>query len=147
VSTAAIETRVGGRPRREDWAAVGRAVRERMLRLQISLAPLARETGLAETIIRYIDKPASRHNRSTLVALSAVLGWRYDHLTNILHGEPDKNDPVPSSAEAHFENLLHAEVGPVKAEIGTLEHAVRAMDAKIDAISKRVLEALLSVSG
>jgi hypothetical protein len=88
VSTAAIETRVGGRPRREDWA-VGRAVRERMLRLQISLAPLARETGLAETTIRYIDKPA-----------------------------------------------LHAEVGPVKAEIATLEHAVRAMEANIDAINQ-----------
>jgi hypothetical protein len=77
VSTSANEARVGTRPRREDWAAAGRAVRERMLRLQISLTHLARETGLAETTIRHIDKPA-----------------------------------------------LHAEVGSVKAEIATLEHAV-----------------------
>jgi hypothetical protein len=118
----------------EDWVAVGHAVSERIGRLRISLAYLARETGLSETTIRYIDKPTSRHNKSTLVALSAVLGWRYDHLTNILRGESHKNDSITSPIESHFENLLHTEVGPVKDEVAVLKDIVQTIDTKIDVI-------------
>ena len=74
-----------------DWGAVGAAIRDRMRELNMSTAHLARETGLSETTIRYLKDPNSRHNRSALVAISAVLRWRHDHLLNILHGEPHKN--------------------------------------------------------
>ena len=77
-----------------NWPAVQDAIRERMAQLRMSTAMLARETGLSETTIRYIGEPGRRHNRSSLVAISAVLGWRYDHLTNILRGEPSKSVPV-----------------------------------------------------
>ena len=82
----------------EDWAAVSVAIRKRMRELSMSMAHLARETGLSETTIRYIGNPASGHNKSTLVAISAVLRWRHDHLINVLRGEPDKNAPGPRPA-------------------------------------------------
>lgn len=119
-------------PEGEDWAAVGRAVRERTLRLGVSIAYLARESGLSETTIRYIGDPAKRNTKSTLVALSAVLGWRYDRLTNILHREPQDTVQFASPVEAYFENLLRTEVGPVKQEVAGIRDIVRNMDQKID---------------
>lgn len=117
-----------------DWAAVGQAVTERLSELHMSLSYLARETGLSQTTIRYLGTPTRKHNKSTLVAISAVLGWRYDHLINILRGEPEKNirDPSNSPLEAYFENLLHAEVGPVRDEVAELVKTVNGMGKKID---------------
>ena len=99
----------------------------------MSLAYVARETRLSPTTIRYIGMPGNRHNESTLVALSAVLGWRYDHLINILRGTPDKNSPT-SPAESHFLDQLHAEVGPIRENVAGLWDIVHNMDRKIDVI-------------
>jgi hypothetical protein len=85
------------------------------------------------TTIRHIGEPTTnRRTKSTLVAISAVLDWRYDHLTNILHGEPQKNASSP--LEPHFENLLRAEVGPVKEEIAGIRDIIHVIDKKIDVI-------------
>ena len=123
----------------EDWAAVDQAVTERLSELHMSLSYLARETGLSQTTIRYLGTPTKNHNKSTLVAISVVLGWRYDHLINILHAEPEKNirDPSNSPLEAYFENLLHAEVGPVREEVAELVKAVNGMGKRIDVLFQR----------
>ena len=121
-------------PGNEDWPAVGLAIRERMLERGMSLTDLAQETGLSPTTIRHIGDPTKRRTQSTLVAISAVLDWRYDHLTNILHGEPQKNVPATSPLEPYFEDVLRAEVGPVKEEIAGLRDIVHVIDKKIDVI-------------
>jgi transcriptional regulator with XRE-family HTH domain len=123
-------------PGPEDWAAVGDAIRKRMRELKMSTAQLARETGLSETTIRYIGEPASGHNRSSLVAISAVLRWRYDYLMNILRGEPEKNVLIRRPVEVNFERLLHAEVDPVREEIAGLRDIVERMGKKIDVIAE-----------
>jgi lambda repressor-like predicted transcriptional regulator len=123
----------------EDWAAVSRAVTARLGERGMSIAQLARESGLSETTIRYI---ANGRTDSMLVAISAVLGWRYDHLRNILHGEPDKNtqdlgeaaEPADSLAEPYFESQLRAELGSVRAEVAGLRDVVYRIDEKIDVI-------------
>jgi hypothetical protein len=119
-----------------DWAAVGRAVTERLSGLHMSISYLARETGLSQTTIRYLGTPTRKHNKSTLVAISVVLGWRYDHLINILQGKPEKNirDPSNSPLEAYFENLLRAEVGPMREEVAELVKAVNGMGKRIDVL-------------
>jgi hypothetical protein len=119
-----------------DWPAVGQAVTERMSELHMSISYAARETGLSPTTIRYLRKPERKYNRSTLVAISVVLGWRYNHLINILRGEPEKNIPKPGNSvmEAHFENLLRAEVGPMREEMTELIKTVNGMGKKIDVI-------------
>jgi hypothetical protein len=119
-----------------DWTAVDRAVTERRLELHMSISYLARETGLSPTTIRYLGSPAGKHNKSTLVALSVVLGWRYKHLINILNGEPEKNirNPGDSPAEAYYENLLLAEVGPMREEMAELVAVISGIEKKIDVI-------------
>jgi Cro/C1-type HTH DNA-binding domain len=120
----------------EDWASVSNAIRKRMRELKMSTAHLARETGLSETTIRYIGQPANGHNKSTLVAIAAVLRWRYDHLINILRGEPEKNVIVRRPAEANFERLLRAEVDSVKEEVTGLRDLVERIDKKIDVLAE-----------
>jgi hypothetical protein len=105
-----------------------------MRELSMSMAHLARETGLSETTIRYIGNPASGHNKSTLVAISAVLRWRYDHLINVLRGEPDKNAPGPRPGEVNLQRLLRDEVDPVREELGSLRDLVQSMDTKMDSL-------------
>jgi hypothetical protein len=87
-----------GAPPAGDWAAVDRAVTERRLELHMSISYLARETGLSPTTIRYLGSPAGKHNRSTLVALSVVLGWPYEYLVNLLNGAPEKNAGNPGDS-------------------------------------------------
>jgi transcriptional regulator with XRE-family HTH domain len=122
-------------PGNEDWAAVGQAIRERMRERGVSATQLAQETGLSPMTIRHIGEPMTkRRTKSTLVAISAVLEWRYDHLTNILRGEPEKNLPGASPLEPYFENLLRAEVGPVKEEVAGIRDIIHVIDKKIDVI-------------
>jgi hypothetical protein len=119
-----------------DWAAVDRAVTERLSELHMSLSYLARETGLSQTTIRYLGTPNKKHNKSTLVAISAILGWRHDHLINVLRGQPEKNilGPGSSPVEAYFQNLLSAEVGPMREQVAELTKTVNGMAKRIDVI-------------
>ena len=123
-------------PSPEDWATVGIAIRNRMRELRISTAQLARETGLSETTIRYIGEPTGRHNRASLVAIAAVLRWRYDYLINILRGEPEKNVIIRRPIEVSLERLLRAEVGSVKEEIAGLRDLVEHINKNIEILAE-----------
>ena len=116
-----------------DWAAVGTVVRERMRELGMSTAELAREAGLSETTIRYLgqSREANWHRRSTLVVMSAVLRWRYDHLANVLHGEPYRNT-TGVSRDIHLQRLLDAELNALKEETAALRRTAQGMRRKID---------------
>jgi hypothetical protein len=119
----------------EDWGAVVDAIRKRMRELKMSTAHLARETGLSETTVRYIGQSLSGHNKSTLVAIAAVLRWRYDHLVNILHGEPEKNVHIKRRTEDDMQRLLRDEVSPVKEQLASLREIVQRVDTKVDIIT------------
>lgn len=114
------------------WDAVERAIHREMKRLDMSLARLSRESGVSETTIRYIEKPRKRQ-RSTLVALSAALGCRHDYLVDVLNDAPGLEGPSRSTADTVFEDLLQAEVGPLKEK-------VNAIDGKVDILLDRLPE-------
>jgi hypothetical protein len=116
----------------DDWGAVGDAIRDRMRELNMSIAYLARETGLSETTIRYLRRPDGKHNRSALVAISAVLRWRHDHLLNILHGEPHKNLLIKPPPDHRLRRILQSEIGPLKDEIAALAETVHGINRKTD---------------
>ena len=124
-------------PDAEDWAAVGLAVHERMSELRMSKAALARETGLSETTIRYLGRSPGGHNRSTLVAISAVLRWRPDYLVNVLHRRPEKNQYLRPLGLANLERLLHAEMRALRGDISALAETTLAIEKKIDLLLAR----------
>ena len=122
-------------PRAENWAAVGDAIRERMRELNMSKATLARETGLSETTIRYIGRPQNGHHKSALVAISAALRWRHDHLMNILSEQPEKSTPGKTDTEVSLERLLLFHLSPLKDEITQIKELALAIDNKTAALS------------
>jgi len=122
-------------PEDEDWVTVVDAIRKRMRELKISTAHLARESGLSETTVRYLGKSLSGHNRSTLVALSAVLRWRYDHLINILHGEPEKNVHIKRRTEDDMQRLFRDEFIPVIELLANFEEIIQKVDTRLEIMS------------
>lgn len=120
-------------PGAENWGAVDSAIRERRRELKMPAAVLARETGLSEATIRCIGRPDGGHRVNALVAISAVLRWRYDHLTNILHGHPERNTRARRSTEANIKQLLEGEVVLLKDELFLLKETIGAVGQKIDA--------------
>ena len=97
------------------------------------VAELARQTGLSPTTIRYLGMSA-RPNGVTLVAISAVLGWRCDHLGNILRGEPGKNVRVRPPAQADLLLSVRAESMALREQVQALRETVLALDRKMTAV-------------
>jgi hypothetical protein len=117
-------------PEEKNWAAVGEAVRDRMRELNFSLAQVARETGLSGTTIRYIGQPNTTRSKSVLVALSAGLRWRHDHLTNILAGYPGRN----------AQELTGALLVALSEEVGKLKTDLRAVEMLVDRLRNEYTE-------
>ena len=123
-------------PTEEARAEVARAVSGRMGQLGVSTAELRRRSGLSVNTIRGITEGMSRHNRSTWVAISAVLEWPWDYLVNILNGRPDKNVTVKSPLETHLAKLVDglAEIGALRQDVAGLKDIVHEIDKKIDVV-------------
>jgi transcriptional regulator with XRE-family HTH domain len=116
-----------------NWTAVHAAVHSQMKRLDMSIARLSRESGISETTIRRIGQPEKRQ-RSTLVAISAALGYPYDYLVDVLRSEADPEAPPQSPAETAFiKELLRAEVDPLKVKVNVI-------DGKLDLLLDRQRE-------
>ena len=116
-------------------AEIARVVSGRMGRLGISTAEVRRRSGLSVNTIRSITEGARRHNRSTLVAISAVLEWPWDYLVNILDGRADKN-VGQSPLEAHLVRLAAgiAEIDALGAKVSGLTDVVHEVDRKISLV-------------
>jgi transcriptional regulator with XRE-family HTH domain len=117
-------------------AEVARAVSGRMGQLGVSAAELRRRSGLSVNTIRSITEGASRHNTSTLVAISAVLEWPWDYLVNILTGRADKNVAPKSPLETHLAKLADglAEIDALRQDVSGLKDVVHEIDRKIDLV-------------
>jgi hypothetical protein len=106
-----------------NWAGVHTAVHRQMKKLDMSIARLSRESGISEPVIRNIGHPRKRQ-RSTLVAISAALGYPYDHLVDVLFGEADPEAPLGSPPETAFIKSLRAEVEPLKVQVDVINGKV-----------------------
>jgi hypothetical protein len=133
----------------EDWPAVDRAIKARLLELEMPLAELARISAVSENTIRYMGKDEGG-TESPLVAIAAALKWRLDYLRNILHGEPEKNvqdpaetpDSSESITESPLEKILRTELGPVKKDVaalrGIVDRDVAAIRGVVDQMDQKI---------
>jgi hypothetical protein len=72
----------------EDWAAVARAIGERMRELAWRQRELADRSHVSVAVVREIQRHTveRRRSRRTLEALSVALGWEPERLDSILKG-------------------------------------------------------------
>ncbi len=109
-------------------AAVADVVWARMTELGLSLTGLAELSGLAfNTVKGVIGATGNPAHKSTLVALSAVLGWSPHFLDGIASGR--------AAGDATSEMMLHALLanlaGELRTDIARLSEDVRQLDEKI----------------
>jgi hypothetical protein len=85
----------------EDWAAVSRAITDRMAELPLTQRRLIERSRVSKAIVGEIQHNTVQRHRSerTLVALSQALDWHPNHLDAILKGYPPPRigDPVVAS--------------------------------------------------
>lgn len=82
----------------DDWAAVARAISERLTEMGLNQRELAERAHVALSIVREIRHNTVQRRRAgrTLEALSVALGWHPRHLAAVLvgHQPPAPTDPV-----------------------------------------------------
>jgi hypothetical protein len=85
----------------EDWAAVAKAINERVAELGWRQRELAERSHVSSAIVREIQRHTVERRRSprTLESLSVTLGWHPLHLDAVLNGRapPAADEPVGSS--------------------------------------------------
>src|SRR5260370_24019150 len=97
-----LSTELPGADVAEDWAAVAKAISERLTELRATQMEVAARARVSLTTLRELQHDISPRRRrpQTLSALSEALDWPPDYLARVLHGDkarphPDEeHDPV-----------------------------------------------------
>lgn len=99
----------------------------------MTTAGLSRASGVSETTIRYLNHPEKRQ-RSTLVALSAALGFRPAYLEDVLRGRGQEGGGpwLPCGGEDRLDGMAAAiaDIGDMVGRMNTVlcELAARSSD-------------------
>lgn len=108
----------------EDWAAVAKAINERVTELGWRQRELAERSSVSQAIVREIQHHTVERRRSprTLESLSVTLGWHPQHLGAVLHGRrpPAVDDPVTDRSDT------------LSARLDALEHHLTEITERLD---------------
>ncbi|MBP2474731.1 transcriptional regulator with XRE-family HTH domain [Crossiella equi] len=93
----------------EDWAAVAKAINQRVNELGWRQRELAERSHVSQAIVREVQHHTVERRRSprTLESLSTALGWHPQHLDAVLHGRrtPDLDEPVTDPTDTLWSRL------------------------------------------
>jgi transcriptional regulator with XRE-family HTH domain len=86
----------------ENWAAVARAISERVRELGWRQRELAERSHVSVAVVREIQRHTVERRRSprTLEALSVALGWEPEHLDRVLKGRAQRPGGNPAAGRA-----------------------------------------------
>ncbi|ONI77082.1 transcriptional regulator [Actinosynnema sp. ALI-1.44] len=114
----------------EDWAAVAKAINERVNELGIKQRVLAERSAVSQAIIRELQYNTVERRRGTrtLEALSVALGWHPQHLTAVLEGRrpPAPGDPIEYADD------------PVANRLSAIEGRLDEIAERLDTINTRL---------
>jgi transcriptional regulator with XRE-family HTH domain len=93
----------------EDWAAVAKAISQRVNELGWRQRELAERSHVSQAIVRELQHHTVERRRSprTLESLSITLGWHPHHLDAVLHRRtpPEPNEPINDTSDALWSRL------------------------------------------
>ncbi|ASO20559.1 transcriptional regulator with XRE-family HTH domain [Actinoalloteichus hoggarensis] len=93
----------------EDWAAVAKAIDERVHELGWRQRELAERSHVSQAIVRELQHHTVERRRSprTLESLSVTLGWHPQHLDAVVHGRTpsEVDEPVTDPGDTVWSRL------------------------------------------
>lgn len=94
----------------EDWAAVAKAINDRMTELGWRQRELAERSHVSPAIVREIQRHTVERRRSprTLESLSVTLGWHPHYLNAVLNGVPGPEGEPATREETAISSRLDA---------------------------------------
>jgi transcriptional regulator with XRE-family HTH domain len=115
----------------DDWAAVARAINQRIDELGMTQRTLAERAQVSSAIVREIqqNKIQRRRNAKTLEALSVALNWHPEHLSTVLEGR----EPL---------ELVRAESDDVPGRLSAVERQLRTISRQLAELNSNLNEFL-----
>ncbi len=114
----------------EDWAAVARAINQRLSELGMRQRELAERSHVSQAIVREMQRNTVVRRRSarTLEALSLALDWHPDHLSAVLAGRrpPGHDEPLPTAGD------------DVSTRLALIERHLRQITHRLDEMNSRL---------
>ena len=116
----------------EDWAAVARALNERMAALRVGQQELAQRSGVSVSTLRQLQHGASRRIQNrTLAAISTALDWPENHLIAALRrSHQATRASTPGDPDTVLDGLqrIEAQLSDLTDRLTTIETLLRAAD-------------------
>jgi hypothetical protein len=122
----------------QDWAAVAKAINDRVNELGWLQRELAKRSHVSQAIVREIQHHVVERRRSprTLESLSVALGWHPQHLDAVLRGRrpPEPDEPFTDSGDTLWSRLdaleermseITERLDDLKADLATVIEHVR----------------------
>jgi transcriptional regulator with XRE-family HTH domain len=115
----------------EDWAAVARAINQRMAELGMRQIDLVERSRVSKAIVGEIVRNSVRRRRSarTLESLSTALSWHPQHLQAVLHG---RRPPAVGEPMYRFDG------DDVPAQLADMQHQLREIAERLDELTANV---------
>jgi transcriptional regulator with XRE-family HTH domain len=113
----------------EDWAAVARAITQRVSELGLRQRELAERSHVSQAIVRELQHNVVQRRRSarTLEALSLALDWHPEHLSAVLAGRTPPEVGEPRSSE-----------DDVPARLTAIEDQLRQITRQLEVMNTRL---------
>jgi transcriptional regulator with XRE-family HTH domain len=111
----------------EDWAAVAKAIDERVNELGWQQRELAKRSHVSQGIVRELQHHVVERRRSarTLEALSLALGWHPEHLSALVAGRrpPELGEPTSDTGDTMWSRMdaLEDRLGEITDRLGEIQ--------------------------
>ncbi|MGH3789220.1 MAG: XRE family transcriptional regulator [Pseudonocardiaceae bacterium] len=121
----------------EDWAAVAKAINERVNELGWRQGELAERSHVSRATVRELQHHVVKRRRSarTLEALSTALGWHPQHIDAVLRRRrpPELTEPV-----THNGDSLRSRVDALERHLSDITERLDAIQADLTTVIKYV---------
>ncbi len=120
----------------EDWAAVAKAINERVAELGWRQRELAERSQVSQAIVRELQHHTVERRRSTrtLEALSVTLGLHPQHLDAVLHGRTPPHPDEPADDGGGLSSRLDA----LEHRLGEIVERLDDMQSNLSTVAEHV---------
>lgn len=118
----------------DDWAAVARAINQRVHELGLRQRELAERSDVSQAIVRELQRNTVHRRRSarTLEALSLALGWHPQHLSAVLDG---RTPPEVSERVTSAEDDVPARLAVIERHLRRINHQLEEMNSRLAVVT------------